>query len=478
MGVLSSISNLAIQFQTTRLMQAGRQTLYDLQAQVGSGKKTSDLSMLGASSTRELLAARAGQTKYDNYVSAINTVNTRLKVQATSLASMQDIAGQISTMINTQQSAQAASDASAAEQYKSFILQVQVMLNQKVENRFLFSGSRYSTEPVRDLKSLPVPPEEPYPFTPTTSPSLPIYDRDYTDQNTVSTITANNGASTLTLGTGTWEAQGYAVGDTVTLNGVRGIADGTTFTISALNNGVATVTPPPTSTGSIITQADATSIAADNSASTITLGSSTWAAQGIQVGDKITLSGTGTDGTYTVTALNNGIATVTPAPTTIAADTTFSVNTPFNMQRNAALSGPGAYYEDSVYIDDGLLNEYGVASTNPAFQNLIMGMRWAYAATQDPANYNAYMSKADELITTAKDQLRVIEADTAADQGLFTTKLKDHKQTLADLKDQESDVIDADVTDAATQLSILSAQIQASYAATGRVISLSIVNYL
>jgi len=151
-------------------------------------------------------------------------------------------------------------------------------------------------------------------------------DATYTfDETNATSIVASNSGSTLTLGSSTWAAQGYQVGDVVTLNNVRGITDGTQFTITALNNGVATVTPAPNSAGTSFTQAEATSIAADNTASTITLGSSTWAAQNVQVGDTITLSGTGADGSYTVTALNNGVATVTPAPTTIAADTTFSV---------------------------------------------------------------------------------------------------------------------------------------------------------
>jgi flagellar hook protein FlgE len=82
---------------------------------------------------------------------------------------------------------------------------------------------------------------------------------------------------------------------------------------------------PLTSTYSF-TQTQATSIAASNGASTMTLGSSSWAAQGYQIGDTITLTGTGTDGTFTITNLAGAVATVTPAPTTIAADTTFSAS--------------------------------------------------------------------------------------------------------------------------------------------------------
>jgi len=75
-----------------------------------------------------------------------------------------------------------------------------------------------------------------------------------------------------------------------------------------------------------------TSMAADNALSTFTAGGSTWAAQGFSVGDPIqfsTMSDTDNNSkTFVITALAGTVATVTPAPDTMTADTSFTVTRP------------------------------------------------------------------------------------------------------------------------------------------------------
>lgn len=399
MALLSSISNIAVEFQTTRLLRAGRDTLMKLSAQIATGKKTSDLSELGATQTRSLLNARAGVAKSENYILAIKTVETRLTIQGKALENMQTLGTQAESLINNIPTHASSVTAGGAAQFENFLRQINMLLNQRVEDRQIFAGARYAQEPVKDLLSLPVPPTEAYPFTPLTSPALPQYDTSNT------------------------------------------------------------------------TQLDVTSIASDG-AGVLTLGSSTWAAQGYQVGDTITLSGTTIDGTYTIQSLNGADATLTTSPALMAADTDF------NAIRNNATAGPAAYDEDSLYIEDNLRAPYGVTSTDPAFQNLILGMRWAYAATQDPANYETYMARALDLLGDARDGVRVLEAETAANSGLFEDRRKAHEMAITQYSNQEGDAIGANVEEAATRLSILSAQLEASYAATGRVITLSIVNYI
>lgn len=79
-------------------------------------------------------------------------------------------------------------------------------------------------------------------------------------------------------------------------------------------------------------QADFTSMAADNTLSTFTLGSSTWAALGFRVGD--VFRGTGfsvaanNDKNFQIVSLSSGVATVYPAPSTMGADTTCSITRP------------------------------------------------------------------------------------------------------------------------------------------------------
>jgi hypothetical protein len=77
------------------------------------------------------------------------------------------------------------------------------------------------------------------------------------------------------------------------------------------------------------TNSDFTSMAADNTTSKFTVGGSTWAAQGFMVGDIIrqsTLSeSSNNDTNFQIYSLNGVDAFVTPAPTTMGADTSFTV---------------------------------------------------------------------------------------------------------------------------------------------------------
>lgn len=99
---------------------------------------------------------------------------------------------------------------------------------------------------------------------------------------------------------------------------------------------------------SVMTQADVTSMAANNGANTLTMGSSTWAFQGYKVGDQVTFTGMSAGGnngvTYTITAINGAVATVTPAPATQGPDATFSATrslSTFASAYNAAQTGAG-----------------------------------------------------------------------------------------------------------------------------------------
>lgn len=75
-------------------------------------------------------------------------------------------------------------------------------------------------------------------------------------------------------------------------------------------------------------QTDFTSIAADEASSTLTVGSSTWAAQDFKVGDIVRLAGITGENlgvNFTITELDGDEATVYPAPADLSPDTAFTV---------------------------------------------------------------------------------------------------------------------------------------------------------
>jgi flagellin-like hook-associated protein FlgL len=139
-----------------------------------------------------------------------------------------------------------------------------------------------------------------------------------------------------------------------------------------------------------------------------------------------------------------------------------------------------AYTENSVKIDDGFNVTYGISSNDEAFQNLILGVRWAYAATQAPdqATFDTRIATARSLIASAGSQLRALHADVASDTAQLQSTKNLHEIFNTNATGQIQDIQSADTAELATKISFAQTQLQASYSVTGRLASLSLVNYL
>ena len=139
---------------------------------------------------------------------------------------------------------------------------------------------------------------------------------------------------------------------------------------------------------------------------------------------------------------------------------------------------PGASVRDSVAIDDGLNVTYGITSTDPAFQQMIQGLRYAYAASQDPAHYDDYTAKATQLLNAAQTSLRGVQSTNASNQALLKTVDARHDTFISLLKTDQDAINKIDTNEVAAKITTLQSQIEASYAATARITQLSILTYL
>lgn len=318
----NTISNIAIQLQTQRLVRQSMTVMGKLQEQLATGNITRDLTELGSTNSRRLLDLRAQSTLRDSYILTIDTIRPRVNTQVISLEGIQSTISEARSMININNSYQSIQDVGGIARIEDMLRSAQFYLNQRIDDRYIFSGDRYGTEPVRDLLSLPVPPVEPYPFTPSTSPALPSYDSQAPGSNAL------------------------------------------------------------------------------------------------------------------------------------------------------------AYNEDQVLIDDGRNLDYGISSADPAFQNYIMGLRWMYAASQDSANFDTYMARADQLLTDSQRQVRILEAKATSSQATLQQARNLHQDFKALIAADSDQIFRVDVNEVAAKITTLSAQIQASFAATAIVTRLSIVNYI
>ena len=139
---------------------------------------------------------------------------------------------------------------------------------------------------------------------------------------------------------------------------------------------------------------------------------------------------------------------------------------------------PTAHVHDTATIDTTKKLTYGVTSNEEGFQQLIMGLRWAHAATEDPANYSTYMTTARDLISEGLSNIRATHTDSTNAYATLK-KTQDTIETKIETLETQVDNIEAvDVNEVAVKITILQAQLQASYSAVSNLINLTILKYM
>ena len=191
---ITSVSNLSVKSSMTSALQSEQTTLTQLTAQLSSQKQHTNLTDYSASDARNLINLQSTATQKEAYISVINTISSNLAVYDTTLTDLETIAAQAQSLANNSPTYSTDIASNVATQTTNFLRSVTVDLNQEVNGRFIYAGSRYTTPPAQDLSTLP---------TSTLSSTM------LTDNLTVPTYDA---ASTLNLST---SGQAITVGGTV-----------------------------------------------------------------------------------------------------------------------------------------------------------------------------------------------------------------------------------------------------------------------
>lgn len=198
-----------------------------------------------------------------------------------------------------------------------------------------------------------------------------------------------------------------------------------------------------------------------------------------QVGNTYIFSGTGSRST-TIPVISD--FSTLPVPPTETGPTTSPALPAYDTAYVAGATPPSsstaAYATTGVQIDDNLTVPVGVSSNDPAIQNLVLGMRYAYAATQDPANASAYAAQARSLITTGISGVQALETHVVGQETQFSTTQTDHTNLLSDLTGQLGTIQNADSATVSAQITALQTQIEASYTVIGKIANLSLTKYL
>jgi len=143
-----------------------------------------------------------------------------------------------------------------------------------------------------------------------------------------------------------------------------------------------------------------------------------------------------------------------------------------------ATAVPEANVNEAASIDVTKKLTYGVTSNEDGFQQVIMGLRFAYAATNDPTNYATLMTTARDLISTGLTNIRATHT-TSTNAHATLNKTKDNITTnISNLNTQVDNLEAVNINEVAIKITTLQAQLEASYSAVSHMINLSILKYI
>lgn len=150
----------------------------------------------------------------------------------------------------------------------------------------------------------------------------------------------------------------------------------------------------------------------------------------------------------------------------------------YDSQYGEVRSVSQAYDIAKLQVDDGLTVNYGVSSNDPAIQKLVSGLRRLTAAVSRPGDYAKLMEEGRNLLVDAQNQLRGVHSRVVNAAATMDNTQSRHQDAVAKASGELATIEGIDQNEVAVRLqSALSTQ-QASYTITGRVQSLSLINFL
>ena len=403
---ITTTSSLSTSQTLIAQLQAQDKSLNQLSTQLATNQVYSNLTDYAPTDALNLLNLQENVAQKQSYLSVINTLQTRMTGYNTTMSDIESVVSQAQNLTQANGNYSVSAAANIASLSTSFLQSVGIDLNQQIDGRYIYAGSRYSTPPVTNLATMTTTPTS---TIQSNSQTLPDYD--------VGNVTLATSGQTITVGG--------------TIAGSASIPQSTTITI---NGTPYTYTIPSADT-------TATQAATDIAANLAT-----------QTGLAVTASG--------------GVITV-PVSNTINAATSTTNNS-------------SAYTVESAPIDSGNTINYGVTSNNPAFQQIIAGLRFMQAAgnSGNAATYQSDISQASTLLASGLAALQTVNSGVAFNINALTTEQTNQNSAINDLTTQIDNIQQVDIAQVSTEITALEAQLQASYSVTGTIEKLSIVNYL
>jgi flagellin-like hook-associated protein FlgL len=490
---MTTVSNIGLQLLLTGNLQSEQSTLGILNEELASNKKFDNLTNYVPTDALNLINYQNVITQKRSYLGSIQTVQSRLTAYDATMTDMENIAGQAGALASSSQNFNATTATQIQAQVKNYLLQVSNDLNQQIGGRYIYAGTRYTTSPVTsDLNILTGAPQTII----TNSQTLPDYDTEKIangsalptptskvtfDANLPSDATVNFTSTPSTVqifdstgathnltytwtktGTNDWTLDATAAGSAPAFHAKIDFVfnDGTNGPAGT----VASMSQDPSSPSNITVDTPTTAGNPANIDMSANFGSG---AQGITLNF----------GTYDQAGgLSQNFDSNSPVSVT---NPTFTQNG----LPAGSINDPNAYTADSAVVDNSLTVTYGISSDDPAFQRLINGLRFMNAAVVagqggDTVTYQSDMQQAAAMLSTSLTNIQTLHTGVASNQNTLTSETTAQNTDITNLQNQIGSIQDVDTTQIATEITVLTAQLQASYSATGNLEQLSLVKYL
>ncbi|OYQ37393.1 hypothetical protein CHU95_01485 [Niveispirillum lacus] len=150
----------------------------------------------------------------------------------------------------------------------------------------------------------------------------------------------------------------------------------------------------------------------------------------------------------------------------------------YDTQYQTSRQVSAAYDTAQLQVDDNLTVRYGVSSNDPAIQKLVSGLRRLTAAISRPGDYSKLMEEGRNLLTDAQNQLRGVHARVVNAAATMDNAQSRHQDGVAKAQNELAGIEGIDQNEVAVRLQAALSTQQASYTITGRLQSLSLINFL
>ncbi len=137
-----------------------------------------------------------------------------------------------------------------------------------------------------------------------------------------------------------------------------------------------------------------------------------------------------------------------------------------------------AWNQAKITIADQLSINYTFSANAPAIQKMIMSLRIAQSAVQDPDTYQDKMTQAQSLMKDALNGLRALHSANTVNDTLMSATTLAHQTQISVTADSTDKIEGVDKNEVAAKVQAAQTQLEAVFSVVGTTGRMSLVNFL